>query len=279
MLDKDLVEQYFIPLSPIPTGISPQGTIDVPLQCILFDLYGTLFISDSGDIDSMHIGSAQSEKIRHLLETYQINKDADHLIIEYKEAISREHRNLKKKGIDFPEVEVDRIWMEITHLPENTVRNFATEFQWIVSPAFPMPHLKELLTACRHSRIPMGIISNAQFYSAYLFHWFLGGSPEQLGFHKDLIFYSYASGYAKPSLHMFYLAAKRLKEMGIADPSVLYLGNDMGNDILPAKTAGFKTALFAGDLRSLKLRDDEPACKNLYPDIIITALNQLIPYV
>ena len=122
----------------------------------------------------------------------------------------------------------------------------------------------------------MGIISNAQFYTEYLFHWFLGAGPKSLGFHKDMLFYSYLSGHAKPSSYMFKSASYRLKSMGITEDSVLYIGNDMLNDILPAKEVGFKTALFAGDARSLKLRKDDPRSKNLYPDIIVTDLIQLI---
>jgi putative hydrolase of the HAD superfamily len=36
-----------------------------------------------------------------------------------------------------------------------------------------------------------------------------------------------------------------------------------------------KTALFAGDERSLKWRRDDKRCKNLSPDLVITELQQL----
>ena len=48
----------------------------------------------------------------------------------------------------------------------------------------------------------------------------------------------------------------------------------MLNDILPARSAGFQTALFAGDRRSLRLRRDDPRCTNLKPDMILTDLFQ-----
>ena len=60
--------------------------------------------------------------------------------------------------------------------------------------------------------------------------------------------------------------------------AVLYVGNDMLNDIYPAAKAGFKTALFAGDSRSLRLRKDKPKCKYLSADIVITDLIQLLDY-
>ena len=64
--------------------------------------------------------------------------------------------------------------------------------------------------------------------------------------------------------------------MGIETSSVLYLGNDMLNDILPADRAGFQTALFAGDARSLRLRKDDPRCQGLAADLVITDLMQLV---
>ena len=54
------------------------------------------------------------------------------------------------------------------------------------------------------------------------------------------------------------------------------MGNDMLNDILPARSVGFRTALFAGDKRSLRLRRDDPRCNNLKPDMILTDLIQLV---
>ena len=125
----------------------------------------------------------------------------------------------------------------------------------------------------------MGIISNAQFYTPYLFKWFLDSSLDDLGFHPDLIFFSYKYGYAKPSSFMFTAAADTLKVMGVPEHSVLYVGNDMLNDIYPAKTVGFKTALFAGDARSLRLRENDPRCNNHSADLIVTDLIQLGEYI
>jgi putative hydrolase of the HAD superfamily len=141
-----------------------------------------------------------------------------------------------------------------------------------------MPHTKELLLECKNSKLLLGIISNAQFYTPYLFKWLLGSDMSDLGFHDDLIIFSYKFGYAKPSAFLFQLAAERLKDMNVQKNSVLYIGNDMLKDIYPAKKIGFKTALFAGDSRSLRLREDDQKCKNLSADIILTDLIQLLGF-
>jgi putative hydrolase of the HAD superfamily len=78
---------------------------------------------------------------------------------------------------------------------------------------------------------------------------------------------------------MFQVAAERLNHMGISVRSALYIGNDMLNDIYPGKQAGFKTGLFAGDARSLRLRENDPKCKDLSVDLVITDLAQLLDYI
>ena len=143
----------------------------------------------------------------------------------------------------------------------------------------PMPHLKETLDACRNHRLLMGIISNAQFYTPYLFEWFLNNPIPDLGFHSDLVLLSYEFGCAKPSPLLFNKAAKSLKAMSIPRKAVLFVGNDMLNDMYPAKQTGFKTALFAGDKRSLRLREDDPRCENLSPDLVLTDLTQLFEFI
>ncbi|MCJ7772311.1 MAG: HAD family hydrolase [Desulfobacterales bacterium] len=279
MLKKIEVTKYLMPLLSLPTNTKPSSSIDDVFQCILFDVYGTLFISEAGDISSIKLNPYKIKNIDLLLSKYQIKKDVNRILKEYVDTISKKHKLLQNSGIDTPEIQIDRVWNEITDLSDESVLNFATEFELIVNRVSPMPNLEKLITACRTSEILMGIISNAQFYTEYLFHWFLGAGPESLGFNKDMLLYSYLSGHAKPSPHMFKSASSRLKGIGITENSVLYIGNDMLNDILPAKQVGFKTALFAGDARSLKLRKDDPRCKNLYPDIIVTDLIQLINYI
>jgi putative hydrolase of the HAD superfamily len=62
---------------------------------------------------------------------------------------------------------------------------------------------------------------------------------------------------------------------GIGLHECIYVGNDMLNDIYCAKSAGCKTVLFAGDRRSLRLRENDERCLAIRPDAVITSLIQL----
>ena len=278
-MNKDLFEKYLIPLSPLPTPLNQSGKLDKKIKCTLFDIYGTLFISGSGDIGADRKVLQETEKIEHLLEKFEIKRNAKTLLKGFFYTIEKQHEILRKKGIDFPEIEIDKIWTLVLDFKNPDIaRAFALEFELIVNPVYPMPNLKEVLRELKNRHIILGIISNAQFFTPYLFDWFLKSDMKHLGFDPNLILFSYKFGYAKPSSFLFEVASSRLKDMNIPTDSVLYVGNDMLNDIYPAQKAGFKTVLFAGDARSLRLRSDDPVCENLSADIVITDIIQLLDY-
>jgi putative hydrolase of the HAD superfamily len=258
MLKNDLIQPYLKPLSPRPTSLQAGGVLKDDVRCILFDVYG----------------------LEKLLQKFGIQK-APHVILDdFFTAIDNDHKKQRANGVDFPEVKVDRIWMQVLNISDmDIVRAFAVEFELMANPVYPMPHLEALLAGCRELNLALGIISNAQFYTPHLFKWLLGAAPEDLGFHPQLLLYSYKFGYAKPSTHMFEAAVAKLQNMGIPVKAALYLGNDMRNDIYPAQKVGFQTALFAGDARSLRLREDDPLCKNITPDIVVTDLGQLLNHI
>ena len=280
MHEHDRLLHHIEPLSPLPTPLNPMGKLKERIQCILFDVYGTLFISASGDISIAREQSRQTQHLKYLLARYQIKKKPEIVLNDFFSVIDIEHKRLRKTGVDFPEVEIDRIWTRVLEIDDHdAVRDFAVEFELIVNPVYPMPNLEKMLLGCKKSKVLLGIISNAQFFTPYLFNWFLDSNLEDLGFQSDLIFYSYKSGHAKPSPFMFEAAAKNLRKMGIFSHSVLYVGNDMLNDIYPAKMVGFKAGLFAGDARSLRLRESHPKCQNLTADLVITDLVQILDLV
>ncbi|MGD8522742.1 MAG: HAD family hydrolase [Desulfobacterales bacterium] len=278
-MNKNLIEKYIVPLSPIPTDVRPAGKLSHPIDGILFDIYGTLFISDSGDIGVAKAKDQKQYQLKELLEKYDLKLTPEKLLQALYARIEKVHGKLRKDGIDFPEVEIDEIWMYILQTDDrHIIQQFAIEFELIFNPVYPMPNLKEILLILKHRRLLMGIISNAQFFTPYLFEWFLGSDLKQLGVHPNLVILSYQLKYAKPSAMLFDLAVQRLSQLGVQAESVLYIGNDMLNDIYPARKAGFTTVLFAGDKRSLRLRQDDHRCANISADLVITDLSQLLDH-
>jgi len=279
MMDDDTVfKEHIHPLEPIPTGETPTGLSKIRrVKGILFDVYGTLLISRSGDRDSHAVSHNQKRVLTGVLRRYGIAGTPENLMDSLRRAIENDHDSRRQKGIDHPEVDIVRIWQNVLGTDDTAwVKRFALEYEMVVNPVYPMPGLADLLSACRGQELLLGIISNAQFYTPRLLEGLLGASLDRCGFDPQLTFFSYRFGSAKPSCFMFELAAEIFSHRGIPAASVLYVGNDMCNDILPAKTVGFQTALFAGDRRSLRKRPDDACCRHLVPDMVVTDLRQLI---
>ncbi|MDR2739603.1 MAG: HAD hydrolase-like protein, partial [Treponema sp.] len=127
----------------------------------------------------------------------------------------------------------------------------------------------------RNRSIRLGLISNAQFFTPLLFEAFFGAPSEALGFDPGLRIYSFERGEAKPSPNLFTPAARRLESLGLKPENALYVGNDMLNDVFAAAQAGFKTALFAGDRRSLRLREGDCRVGGIMPDRVIRNLKDI----
>jgi putative hydrolase of the HAD superfamily len=158
----------------------------------------------------------------------------------------------------------------------------AFAFELLTNPVYPMPDMKNVLERIKDNGLSIGIISNAQFYTPIIMNYFLHGQIKRdniQGFDEDLCVYSYKQKKSKPDLELFELMAEKLSRRGIHPEEALFVGNDMLKDMHPASKTGFKTCLFAGDSRSLRMRSGRPEIKNLEPDFVISRLRDLIKIV
>lgn len=283
MLDKKEIREYIKELKPIPTELHPKGSLPESIRCILFDIYGTLFISASGDFRNMRFDSGVEERLQELLDLFRLKISPKDLVERIEREIEQSHAASGQKGIDFPEVDIAVIWTRILGdlgiKRRESILRFAVKYELLTNPVYPMPDLELTLSFLHEKGIRLGIISNAQFYTPMLFEWFPGSTLQQLGFDMDLVLLSYRFGIAKPSPYLFEKAANRAGRYGIERNEILYVGNDMLNDICPAAATGMRTALFAGDRRSLRLRESHPLCQKVTPDIILTQLRQLMDHI
>ena len=294
----EILRRHARPLEPIPTRVEPVlGRLE-GIQAVLFDLYGTLVISGSGEV-GVAVPDASDERAAGLVSAPQqalqesLSAAGIHECVTpargvecYFAAIEASHQRSHRAGIDYAEVDIIEIWREVlTEMSRHgridpvaattaDVRRLAVEYEARTNPCWPMPQLRECLAGLRDRGMALGIVSNAQFYSAELFPALLGEPAEQLGFSPDLQYYSYKYGRAKPGTALFEMAAEALSRRGISPGETLYLGNDLLNDVWACGKVGFRTALFAGDARSLRLRNGDPRIDGISPERILTALGQ-----
>ncbi len=281
MTDQALIERIRAlsrPLEPRPTAVAARLVPLPDVRAVLFDIYGTLFISAAGDIGTGLAVDGDSA-FKAALEAVGLPpKGGAELLTR---AIEAEHARKRAAGIDHPEVDIVAIWATVLErlglsASEATLRRLALEYELRVNPVWPMPGLAETIDALRRRGLRLGVVSNAQFFTPLLFPAFLGRSLEALGFDPALCFYSWRVGIAKPSRRLYDLAAAELTRQGIEPRRVLYVGNDRRNDIWPADRVGFRTGLFAGDARSLRLREDDPRCRDVQPTCVFKSLPQIL---
>jgi putative hydrolase of the HAD superfamily len=249
------------------------------IRAVLFDIYGTLFTSAAGDIGSGD--GYEKGDLDALAREYIPGCTGEALKKYFGDEVRQVHARLYPRT-PYPEIRVEEIWASLfrgalarygsTGIdPEE----FALRYELAVNPVFPKSGIPELFETLKKLPVILGIISNAQFFTPLLFEAFFHKSPEALGFDPRLLVYSFEAGEAKPSPALFKQAADRLGARGIFPEAVLFVGNDMLKDIYGAASAGFKTAHFAGDGRSLRLREGNPLTKKILPHGIIRFLPDL----
>ncbi len=270
-------------LTPIPTGVEKQLTPLNNIKAVLWDIYGTLIISASGDVGSADSNPRATAFLEaHAALDISLSVSGQEGLTLYQQTIHQHQQSVRDSGIKYPEIDIVAVWKSVHRTLGLTQLNqdpefqlLAAEFEARANPTWPMPGAPEIIKHCRTYGAELGIISNAQFFTQALFDIYFGQSLETLGFAAALQIYSYQHSQAKPGTYLFQVAARKLQERSIMPAEVLYVGNDRRNDIWPAQRIGFRTGLFAGDQRSYRPRLDDSDLKQVQPDIVLTELMDL----
>ncbi|MCJ7830038.1 MAG: hypothetical protein MUP74_01505, partial [Desulfobacterales bacterium] len=105
--------QALRPLAPLPSGLSPHGRLPEGIRCVLFDVYGTLLVSAAGDSGTPAALRKAEACIGKLLEEFQIPRSPAAVFDAYVAAIESRQTAMRRQGVDFPEVRIDKIWQTV----------------------------------------------------------------------------------------------------------------------------------------------------------------------
>jgi putative hydrolase of the HAD superfamily len=267
------------PLEAKPTQ-EPSRLQDLPgIKAVIFDVYGTCFMSGSGDIGNASADpktEALTESLRE--QGVSLSPELEEAAMDrFFELIRLDHEQERARGTEFPEVRILDIWEHWRReaAVQVNVPQLAIDVECRLNPVWPMPGLTGCLEGLRALDLHLGIVSNAQVFTPCLFPALTERTLEASGFTSGSCIWSWVLKEAKPSIRLYERLLERLPE-GIEPQECLYVGNDMRNDIAPAQKLGMNTALFAGDARSLRWREGDPLVEGVVPDLIITHLHQLL---
>ena len=278
-----LIRSHCEPLYPIPTGVAPSLKMLTGIRAVLFDIYGTLLISASGDIGT-DAGEIRNRAVGEITKHFglRLNCGSSEAIATLEQRIQHEHQRAKESGVPYPEVEIRNIWASVLEdivdgdSSSIDVGRFALEYELRVNPTWPMPDAASTLRVINNAGMVLGVVSNAQFFTPLLFPALLDQTLIDLGFDPNLSYFSYEQKHAKPGSFLFDIAKRDLAGLNVLPHEVLYIGNDMLNDVTAAASVGYRTALFAGDRRSLRLRTNDDRVHGVEADIVVTELPQIV---
>ncbi|MDZ7718664.1 MAG: HAD hydrolase-like protein [Balneolaceae bacterium] len=294
MTSTDLHERFkklSEPLEPIDTETIPTLHELRDIRVIAYDFYGTLFISGVGDI-GIDDGLANADLLLETLKNSGIEILDDSAgsagFNVYNQVVKEHIQSLKNDGIEYPEPDIRAVWQDvldemrseglIKYSEEDSIAEIVSvEFEARMNPVWPMADAVDTLTYFNEKGLTQGIISNSQFYTPIVLEALTDHSLDELGFENEILNWSFKQHLKKPGLQFYqdFLDKLNTYNPDLSPGNVLYVGNDMLKDVYPAQHFGMKTALFAGDKRSLKWRKDDERCKDILPDLIITSLSQL----
>ncbi len=296
MSTSNILKERFVELSkelhPIPTKTEPKLKKLQGIKAVIFDFYGTLFISGVGDIgidDGKSDEALLTEAIKHSGIEITRSEAGKRGYEIYSSVVDDEINKIKKSGIPFPEPDIRKVWSDVlnqmfdeklisTKISSNHAELMSVEFEARMNPVWPMSDLYETLDGIKKKGCKLGIISNSQFYTPIAFEALAGKSLYDMGFETELLHWSFEESRKKPGVKFYEIFLDKAKKQlpDLEPKNYLYVGNDMLKDVYPANKIGIRTALFAGDRRSLKWREDDARCSGLEPDLIITELNQIL---
>lgn len=274
------------PLSPLATDVIAELQPLSDVRAVVFDVYGTLVISGSGDVGSAD-STGSDTNIRLAMAAAGIDAPADQLpaVADLHQQIQHLNDGRRSESCPYPEVDIVEVWRRTLdrcgielppHVSKSVVR-LAADYEARANPTWPMPEAAELLSQLREAGIFLGIVSNAQIFTPVLVENLAAAeSLPAAGFDLDLCVFSNRFRQAKPGPRMFDVLREGLARRGISPPQAVYVGNDMLNDVWAASQSGMRTAWFAGDARSCRQREDDPRCRSLRPDVVLTNLMQLL---
>ncbi|MDR2778993.1 MAG: HAD family hydrolase [Puniceicoccales bacterium] len=258
------------------------------IRAVIFDVYGTLFTTKSTHSLLLESEPQSDTTIIEALEeadfdVFEHDANLNNLYVEHVKA----HYDIRRaEGIAYPEINICDVWQDFLNelfvkgiidgdLTERSIRRVIMCYECKINPVWPVKRSLEFIRNLQDNNTYAGIIATAQFYTPTIMEILYQNSLETLGFKRSICIWSYEYKHRKPSPVLFNLCQERLQTLGIDPQEVIYVGNDMLADIVPARKVGFKTAFFTGNANSTRLREDVAECVKTKPTIIFNNFDQL----
>jgi FMN phosphatase YigB (HAD superfamily) len=272
------------------------------VQVVTFNCYGTLLAIREGKLLFLHPNEFVMETaLEKTIQEFKMwpamsrkpGKPSAQLLQWYRQIL--DELSLHTGAERYPEVRVDDVWERIVKRLVKNEYKFDTQFygslnRFAECVAYffhaslqgtgPQPGALETLRGLKERGYLLGVVGDGQcFTRVQLLRALRSQGPlERLDelFDPELIVLSFEVGARRPSEQLFRQALNRLASRGVRPEEVLHVGNDLALDILPAKRLRMRTALYAGDRRSLGATKEQLLDRASRPDLLLAQLSNLL---
>jgi FMN phosphatase YigB (HAD superfamily) len=301
----DYLEKRNLPWPAAPKVDAPKAKphlARLPVKAVLWNVYGTLLAVPGGELWFEHptdfvMDAALDKTIQEFKMWQSMSRKpgapAAYLKEMYRKALTA-LRMAGSGGEKYPEVQSERVWDDIVkklfqkdYQIDAAVYGSAGEFVKKVAYFFhasiqgygAYPGAADALRLTADAGKLQGLLADGQcFTPAQVYKAFRQQDPSfELGsyFPADLRVISAERKARKPSETLFRAALDALAARGVRPAEVLHVGSNLARDVGPAKKAGMRTGLFAGDKASLSATPDQLKDPQYRPDVMLTELPQI----
>jgi FMN phosphatase YigB (HAD superfamily) len=293
------------PAAPVPEPAKARPHL-VPLRgvrAVLWNVYGTLLSINGGEIWFTHpqpfvmqvaLDKTVQEFRMWSSMTRRPGQPAEQLASLYEQTLLKQKMVSGGGNERLPEVSSERLWeVVIKILIQKDYRFDATFFGSLNEFSLKVAYFFHRClqgTACfagaadvmllvKSRGLQQGLLADAQSFTPQELQRGLAETEPALRL-EDLLdgglrFLSCDLRGRKPSERVFRKVQTALKEHGLQPEEVLHVGNSMARDLIPARRAGFRTALFVGDKNTLQATPEQLKDAATRPDVMLTELTQL----
>ncbi|MBA4187986.1 MAG: HAD family hydrolase [Planctomycetaceae bacterium] len=275
----------------------------LPVKAVFWTVYGTLIAIPAGEIQFEHpqdfVTDAALDKVIKEFKMWNSMSRKPGAPSAYMKELFRKALTTMQMagsgGEKHPEVQVERVWDDIVKkllqkdysfdastygTMADYVKKIAYFYHASIQGTGAYPTAADALKLLADRGVTQGLLADGQCFTVGQLQ--RGLRQQDPGFElagvipESLRVISADRKAKKPSDTLFKAAVQVAAARGITPGEVLHVGSNLARDIGPAKKAGFRTALFAGDRNSLAATPEQLKDPATRPDVLLTELTQIL---
>jgi len=291
------------PPEPIPVKATPYLEKLPDIRAVTWSVYGTLLLPTDGRLqpivpDRLRMEVALEKTIHEFNMWNSMSRKPgapwEYMLQQFESLVEDQKFTSPVRKGESAEADLAHVWRRLIERlqqkdytwDERTLGDIdefgekvAYFFQSCLQGLAASPNALVALSHVRRAGCKQGLIADGQSFTLVQLVRALrvqGKAPSLSKlFSSGCVSLSYAIGVRQPAESLFEACLETLDEWGISPSHVLHVASRLKEELAPAKRLGLKTALYAGDKRSLEATAAEIADPALRPDRILTDLRQI----